>query len=261
MRFRVLGLLQVRVRNGPAWSTIRAGQQRQVLAVLLAEVGQIVSVDRLAYEIWGERPPRSAVSATRGYVMRLRRLLGAGRGYGLLTQGHGYQLVVDDAELDAGRFERLLAAGQHSMARGDSPAAVSLLSQALALWTGAAMADVPATPTVTAEAARLERRRLAARELWAAGQLDLGRHADVVDDLHQLVAQHPLHERLREQLMLALYRCGRRAEALECYRLGRELTVAELGLEPGPELQAMHAALLTNDLAVLGSPTSSPPHR
>jgi DNA-binding SARP family transcriptional activator len=242
MRYRVLGSLSV--WTGTAWSTIRAGQQRAVLAVLLVEAGRVVSTDRLVDELWGQRPPRAAVSTVQGYVMRLRRLIAAAPTRRLVTRGHGYELLVEDGELDAALFERLAASGRRSLAEGQLDTGVARLTEALALWRGPALADVPATPTVTAETARLEQRRLTVLEQVLGAELDRGRHADVVDDLCRLVQQHPLHEQLWAHLMVALHRCGRRAEALDAYRRGRAALVTELGVEPGARLRELHGAIL-----------------
>jgi DNA-binding SARP family transcriptional activator len=237
MRFRVLGPVQIRTDGG--WTTIKATQQRQVLAILLARAGRVVPAERLVAEIWGARRPRTAIATIRVYVMHLRRTLGDV----LVTRGGGYQLAVADGDVDAHVFEGLLRDAQ---ACADRLEAAALLARALALWQGPAMADVLSaeTPVIAVEASRLEQRRLSAADRYFDLQLELGRPAEVIDDLHDLVAHHPLHERLREQLMLALHRSGRRAEALECYRAGRQLLVAELGIEPGPGLRELHLAIL-----------------
>jgi DNA-binding SARP family transcriptional activator/Tfp pilus assembly protein PilF len=252
VRFRTLGPMLV--WDGAAWLAVQAAHQRAVLAILLAEPGRVVSAQRLVDEIWGERPPRSALSAVQGYVMRLRRLLGDRSGKVVVTQGHGYQLVIAEGDLDAAVFEQLVEAGRRGLAGGRLDTAVGELTEALELWRGPALADVPTTPTVTAEASRLEQSRLTALEALLGAQLELGRHADVVDELQRQVAEHPLREGLRAHLMLALYRCGRRAEALEAYRRGRRVLVDELGLEPGPQLRELEQAVLADD-ARLAAPT------
>jgi DNA-binding SARP family transcriptional activator len=254
----------LRVWDGAAWSAIRAGQQRAVLAVLLAADGRAVSMDRLVDEIWGEHPPSSARSTVQGYVMRLRRLLGDRDGEVLVTRGPGYELVTGDDDVDYRVFERLVAAGRRSLAERQLETAARQLTEALALWRGPAMADVPMGPTVAAEVTRLGQSRLTALEERLGAVLELGGHADVVDELTQLVQEHPLRERMRGQLMLALYRCGRRAEALDAYRRGRRVLVAELGLEPGPQLRELEQLILADDrtLAAPGRGTgvqASPP--
>jgi DNA-binding SARP family transcriptional activator len=247
MLFRVLGPVEIRTEVG--WSPIRATQQRQVLAILLARTGSVVTADRLIAELWGHRRPSAALATIRVYVMHLRRMLGDEAAHLLETRNGGYRLAVGEGDLDAGRFERLARAGQHSLADGDLPAAAATLGRALALWRGPAMADLLSTdtPTVAAEAARLEQRRLSTVDGYFDAQLGLGRHADVVDELFDTLGRHPLHERLREQLMLALYRCGRRGEALDAYHQGRRLLMTELGLEPGRGLRDLHAAILADE--------------
>src|SRR5262245_61409387 len=184
MRFRILGPLLV--DDGASWSTIRATQQRVVLAILLLEAGRTVPVERLVDELWGERPPPTAAATVRGYVMRLRRLLGGGLGSPLVTRGLGYELVVEDSDIDARVFSGLAASARHALANGRPETAAAELSQGLALWRGPALADVPASPAVTAEAERLGQLRLAALEDWLGVQLELGRHAEVVDEAQRL---------------------------------------------------------------------------
>jgi DNA-binding SARP family transcriptional activator/Tfp pilus assembly protein PilF len=238
VRFRVLGPLRV------AEEPIRASQQRVVLAVLLAEAGRPVGADRLVDEVWGERPPRSAQVTLQGYVARLRKTLGSGA---LVTRGRGYELVVADDEVDATVFGRLLADGRESHAAGDLEEARRRLSQGLELWRGPALADVPASPTVTPYQQRLERLRLDAQEARLGVLLELGRYAELIGEADGLVAAHPLRERLWAHLMLALYRSGRRAEALAAYQQARRLLADELGLEPGAELRQLQQAMLADD--------------
>ncbi|HEX6361004.1 AfsR/SARP family transcriptional regulator [Actinophytocola sp.] len=254
MRFRVLGPMQV--WHGDGWQSIRAAQPRVVLAVLLAEAGQVVSADRLVDELWGERPPRTALNTIQGYVARLRKLLGGTAESRLLTRDRGYLLDVADGALDSHVFERLVEAGQRSVAAGELAAGVDLLVEALALWRGPALHDVPTSPVVTAEANRLEQRRLTALEARLGAELALGRHVEIVDELQRLVDEFPLREQLRCQLMLAMYRCGRRAEALDVYRNGRAVLVAELGMEPGPELRELERAILADDRALTNTRTT-----
>jgi DNA-binding SARP family transcriptional activator len=245
MRFQMLGPL--RVWDGSAWSAIGAAHQRVVLAVLLAEAGRPVSVDRLVDEIWGEQPPRTARHAVQVYVRRLRQLLGdgaEGNGGRLVTRGQAYQLNTGEDDLDAATFERLVEAGTRRLSGGELERGAAELAEALALWRGPVLSDVPAGPAVTAEVARLDRRRLTAIEERLHALLELGRHAGVVDELQRLVEQHPLRERLYGQLMLALLRSGRRGEALAAYRQARRLLVSELGVEPGADLQRLHRAIL-----------------
>jgi DNA-binding SARP family transcriptional activator len=234
------------VWQGGDWKTVRAPQPRVVLAVLLTEAGSTVSVDRLVDEIWGDHPPQAAVNTVQSYVVRLRRLLGDSPSR-LITAGRGYQLLVADDELDSRAFETLVESGQRHLQGGRPADAVDQLATALALWRGPAMNDVPASPAVTAEAIRLEQRRLTALECRLGAELVLGRHAETVDELERLVAEYPLREGLRRHLMLALYRCGRRAEALDRYREGRAVLVTEFGMEPGPGLRDLERAILADD--------------
>jgi DNA-binding SARP family transcriptional activator/tetratricopeptide (TPR) repeat protein len=254
MRFRVLGPL--RVWDGTSWSPVPAPQQRVVLAVLLAEPGRTVSTDRLVDEVWGERPPPAAVSALRNYIHRLRRLLAGGSR--LVTGHRGYELAVDGDDLDADGFRRLVDSARGRLAAGRIEAAVTQLTDALELWRGPAMADVPASPTVTAWATGLEQHRLAGTERLMGLQLDLGRHQDIADELDRLVEAHPLREQLHAQRVLALYRCGRRGEALAAYRQARLVLVDELGVEPGPELRELHRAVLAGDPRPAAPPVPGP---
>ncbi|HYQ68758.1 MAG TPA: BTAD domain-containing putative transcriptional regulator [Actinophytocola sp.] len=252
MRLRILGSVQI--WDGAVWSPVRARQQRVLLALLLAEAGRVVTTDRLVDEIWADRPPRTAVGAVHNNVMKLRRVLGAR----LVTRGNGYELRLDDDDLDATRFARLVAAGRGELAAGRVDAAVARLSEALALWRGPAMVDVAATPTVTAYVAGLEQSRLGALEERMHAELELGRHAGVVDELHRLADEHPLRERLWTLLMLAAYRCGRRAQALDAYRRARDVLVAELGVEPSTELRDLHRAIIAGEAPQAGPARGRP---
>jgi DNA-binding SARP family transcriptional activator len=216
MRFQVLGPL--RAWDGSAWTAIGAAHQRAVLAVLLAETGRPVSVDRLVDEIWGEQPPRTARHAVQVYVRRLRQLPGEGAGGTLVTRGQAYQLDTGEDDLGAAVFERLVETGTRRVSGGELERGAAELAEALALWRGPVLSDVPAGPAVTAEVARLDRRRLTATEERLHALLELGRHAGIVDELQRLVEPHPLRERLYGQLMLAPFRSGRRGEALAAYR-------------------------------------------
>ncbi|WP_460520630.1 AfsR/SARP family transcriptional regulator [Flindersiella endophytica] len=257
MRFRVLGPL--RVWNGADWSTIPARQQRVVLAVLLAERGRTVSTDRLIQEIWGDQPPRTASNTLHRYIAQLRRLIGGDSAYRpIVTRDPGYQLALEAGELDAQVLADLVDSAKEYVAQGRLEDGVGRYAEALELWTGAPLSDVPESPGVRAEAARLNQLRLAAEAGKAAAQMGLGRDRQAVADLQRLVAEHPLDERLRADLMVCLYRCGLRAEALDVYRDGRRVMVAELGLEPGPELSRLEQAILNDDPALLGATAPAP---
>lgn len=246
VRFRILGPLRV---QGIGDGAVRAAQQRVVLSVLLVEAGRPVTIDRLIDEIWDGRPPRAAGSVVRGYVMRLRHALGSGTDGPLRTRQAGYELTVDDDDVDARVFSQLVAAGRRAVVDGDPQTAANQLAKALTLWRGSALADVPATRTVATHAARLESDRIAATEEWLSALLELGRHSDVASHLQRLVVEHPLRERLWELLVLALHRCGRRSEALNAYRQARAVLAAELGLEPGAALQELQRAVLSDGVA------------
>jgi DNA-binding SARP family transcriptional activator len=258
MRFRVLGSLGV--WDGRAWLPVRAAQQRTVLAVLLVSAGRVVTTERLVDELWGRQPPRSAVVTVQGYVRRLRRLLGAGASDLLVTRGRGYELVLGAADLDAAEFESLVAAGKRAVTQGRFPVAETHFRAALELWRGAAFEDVPGSATVAAEAARLERVRLGALEERIGAELALGRHAEVVDELLRLAGEHPTRERLWAQLMVGLYRCGRRDDALAAYQDADRALAETLGLEPGPELRELRQRVHTDDRE-LADPASTAPVR
>ncbi|MBB5958599.1 DNA-binding SARP family transcriptional activator [Saccharothrix tamanrassetensis] len=244
MRFRVLGPVQI--RDGEEWATVRARQQRCLLALLLIEEGRTVTADRLADELWSGRPPKSALNTIHVYVTRLRRLIGEDAHDVLVTTTGGYRLAVDYTDVDARVFLDLVQAGQRELAEGKPEAAAQTLGAALALWHGPAFGDVEGDAPA-AEAARLDHVRLTALEARLDADLRLGRHAQVVDELQGWVALHPLREQLLGHLVLALYRCGRRAEALDAYRRGRAHLIAELGLEPGPALRDLEHAVLSDD--------------
>jgi DNA-binding SARP family transcriptional activator/tetratricopeptide (TPR) repeat protein len=242
MEFRVLGPLEV--ADGAAPVRIVAGKQRALLAVLLMHANHPVSADRLVDMIWTRQPPRTAVENLRLYVHRLRRALGDGERIGHRTGG--YALAVAPGELDVARFEMLAATGEQAQAAGDHEGAAQVFGEALGLWRGPAYADLD-VDVVRDEADRLEARRESVREGRIEADLALGRHEALTGELAGLVRERPLRERLRAQLMLALYRCGRQAEALHVYQDARHLLAAELGIEPGARLRELHAAILRGD--------------
>jgi DNA-binding SARP family transcriptional activator len=255
--FRLLGPLEV--YDGGRAVAIGGGKRRSLLALLLLHRNAVVSVDRLIDELWGERPPPTAAKGLQVYVSQLRKELhdGAARdGEVLVTRSNGYMLNVDADELDVSRFERALSAGERALAAGQPERAAQRLRQGLALWRGPPLAEFTYEPFAQHEIARLEELRLVALEQRIDADLALGCHAQVVGELEALVRQHPLRERTRGQLMLALYRCGRQAEALEVYRVGRRTMSDELGLEPGPELRDLEAKILAQspDLAAPARP-------
>jgi DNA-binding SARP family transcriptional activator/streptogramin lyase len=245
VEWRILGELHVAHQGRTV--EIGAGKERALFAMLLLHRNEAVSPDRLADGLWGEAPPAAAAKSIQTYVSRLRKRLPGER---LATRPAGYVLRVEDDEFDAARFERMLAQGRTALAAGDATAAAEVLADALALWRGPALADFRYELFAQAEITRLEELRLAAQMEHAEAELALGRHDRLVPRLQALVGEHPLQERLRGQLMVALYRSGRQSEALECYREGRRILVDELGIEPGPSLQELQQAILRQDARV-----------
>src|SRR6188472_250274 len=242
MEFRVLGPFEVLDRDAPV--ALGAAKERALLAQLLIARGAPVPTDRLIDGLWQGRSPATAVKSVHVYVSRLRKALGDER---LVTQAGGYALRLDALELDAARFEERLSEGQRLLEEGDAAAAAKVLRAGLSLWRGPPLTDFVYDDFAQREIARLEELRLSALEARAEADLALGRHAELVPELEALVAEHPTRERLRGRLMLALYRSGRQADALERFRSGRRHLQAELGIEPGPELRALHDAMLRQD--------------
>lgn len=244
-RFRILGTLEARA--GTEWVGITAAKQRQLLAVLLLNRGQTVSTGQLITQLWGENPPARAKNSVSIYVYNLRGTIGDREGSVLVTRPPGYQLAVSAGDVDAGLFERLAAEGRQALGEGRPDAAAALLTEALALWHGPALADIDPTPLIAAEADRLEESRLAAQELLAEADLARGHHAEVVPRLRRLLADHPIRERVWALLLEALYGSGRQAEALEAYAKAREVIADELGVDPGAELQEIYQRILNDD--------------
>ena len=237
MLFRLLGSLEVTVGDRPI--RIGTGRQRDVLIMLLLHRNAVVSSERLIDSLWGEHPPATAVKVLQNSVGQLRRALDDREARRLQTRGHGYLLQVEDAELDVERFERLVREGGRALASDRPVDAAALLREALGLWRGPPLADVAYETFAQAEITRLEEQHAIAIERRIDADLALGAHSDLVAELDGLIDQHPLREHLRGQRMLALYRCGRQAEALETYREGRRLLVEEVGVEPGTELRGL----------------------
>lgn len=258
MEFRLLGPVEVE-RDGRALP-LGGPKQRAVLALLLLRHGKTVPVDVLIDEIWGEDAPPTARNALQGYVFQLRKVLEPGVRRGephtvLVSDGAGYR--VGDVDVDVGRFEQLVADAKAR--RGNTPSqAAATLDEALALWRGPPLADLAFERFAQAEVNRLEELRLAAQEERFDAYLAAGRHQDVVGDVEALARGHPTRERLHCQLLLALYRCGRQADALEAYAYARQELVEGLGVEPGDELKRLHMAILNHDPA-LDAPAPRPP--
>jgi DNA-binding SARP family transcriptional activator/tetratricopeptide (TPR) repeat protein len=256
----VLGPLEVRDEHGPV--SLGTPQQRALLAVLLLNPNEVVSRDRLIDELWGERPPETAAKLVQVYVSRLRKVLEPKRAGGadavLLTQAPGYLLRVGRDELDVERFERLVDEGRKALAAGAPGDAAARLREALALWRGPPLGDFSFEPFAAAEIGRLEELHMTALEDRIEADLAVG-HTDLIGELEALIARNPLRERLRGQLMLALYRTGRQSEALEAYRETRKTLVEEVGVEPGPELRRLEQAILAHDPALDRRPAREAP--
>ena len=256
LEFRILGPLEVVDQDRPLG--LGGPRQRGLLAILLLRRGEVVSSDRLIDELWGERPPATAAKTLQGYVSHLRKALGNGV---LVTRGGGYLLEVTPDQVDADRFEAEVAEARRVLAADDTARARELLNSALGLWRGEALADLAYEPFAQREVARLEEERLGALEDRIDADLLLAHHRDVVGELEGLVSLHPHRERLLRQLMLALYRCGRHADALDVYRRGRQTLQEELGLETGPELRALEQRILTHDKTLDPPPVARPAPR
>jgi predicted ATPase/DNA-binding SARP family transcriptional activator len=229
-------------------------QKRAVLALLLLEAGRVVPAGRLIEDVWQGSPPPGAATTLRSYVSRLRTALRPDAP--LEGRGGGYMIIVQADDVDAGRFERLVAAGQAALEGGDASAAGSRFREALGMWRGRALADVCDVEALALESARLEELRLTAVEGRIEADIALGRHARVIGELERLVAQFPVRERLWRLLVLALYRDERQADALAAYRRARAMLAAELGLEPGEELRRLEQAVLRQEV-----PAAQPPSR
>src|SRR5918996_908227 len=243
---RLLGPLEVS-RQGRA-VPIGGPKPRALLAALALDARRVVSVDGLLESLWPGEPPETAAHAVQVYVSQLRKVLGPDT---ITTRPPGYVLELDPGGVDVHRFARLVGEGRETLGAGDPATASSTLREALALWRGPALADFTYEPFAQTEIARLEELRVVALEERIEADLALGRHTEVVSELEALVESQPLRERPRGQLMLALYRSGRQADALAAYREARETLVEELGIEPGPELRKLEGAILRQDEALL----------
>jgi DNA-binding SARP family transcriptional activator len=265
MEYRVLGPLEV-VRQGRTLE-LGSGKQRTLLAALLLHANEVVSTDRMIDALWGEHAPATAPKIVQGYVSQLRKLLAGdsgsrdgSRGGGiLLTRSPGYVLRLDDGQLDADRFTALLAKARAALAASAPLEASALLREALGLWRGPPLPEFAFDSFAQEEIARLEELHVAALEERIDADLALGRHVELVTELEALVSRHPLRERPRGQLMLALYRCGRQAEALRAYQDTRRVLVDELGIEPSRTIVELEQALLRQDPALDLVPDGPPP--
>ena len=250
MRFAVLG--PVAVVDGDAEIPLSSPVHRVLLTVLLLHANKAVSADLFAEAIWDGAPPATARASLQNHVMRLRRTLGGAVGVRLVTRTPGYLMEVQDGELDLNRFTRLRDSGRLAARQGAWHDAARLLQAALGQWTGELFANVRASDPLTAEARRLTELRLQTVELRVEAELRCGHHSDVIGELHSLAAVHPLREHLRELLMMALSRDGRRAEALAAYQDIRRTLVDELGIEPNDRIQRLHQQILAADPALTG---------
>ena len=250
LEFGILGPLEVS-RAGHS-VTLGGPRQRAVLALLLLEANRVVSMDRLAEEVWAGHPPDGWATTLQTYVFHLRRALEPDRPRGgaaavLVTQDRGYLLHVDRAQLDSAVFEEGFTAGRAALAAGRCAEAAQTLRRVLGLWRGPVLANLADYAFTRPEAARLQELRLAALEVRIEADLALGRHDALTAELDGLAREHSLRERLHGQLMLALYRSGRQADALAAYRRARDLLADELGIDPGEPLERLHAAVLAHD--------------
>jgi DNA-binding SARP family transcriptional activator len=253
VEYRILGPLEV-IDDGQPIS-LGPAKQRTLLAVLVTRANEAVSTDELVDALWGSEPPASAPNAIQVHISHLRRTLEAGDGPPkggrvLVTKSPGYMLRVGEEELDANRFERLVEDGRRAMRGGDMDLAGRHFYRALRLWRGSALSDYTYEPFAQAAIARLEELKISAIQDRIEADLDLGHHGDFVGELDGLVKSYPMRERLRGQLMLARYRCGRQAEALEVARETRRALADELGIDPAPDLQELESAILNQDPAL-----------
>jgi DNA-binding SARP family transcriptional activator/basic membrane lipoprotein Med (substrate-binding protein (PBP1-ABC) superfamily) len=243
IEFRVLGPLEVRA--GPRVIALGGPKQRAVLALLLLQSDEVVSVGRLIDEVWGDNPPPSAGHSLEAYVSRLRSIL-AGEGPALVRHGAGYSLRLNDGLLDSQTFAELAAEASEAAAENDDERAAELATRALALWRGPALADVALGPSSRAEAERLDELRLRVLEQRMDAELALEREAALIGELRVLVAQNPYRERFVAQLMLALYRTGRHADALDVYEKTRSV-LDDVGLQPSAELQQLSGQIVRQE--------------
>ncbi len=244
MEFRILGPIEI--SDGAHTLELGGLRERTLLACLVLSANHVISTARLSDELWAGRPPPHSETTLRVYIARLRRALGTGA-EALVTHRLGYQLKVASAELDANRFVAMADSARAELAAGHPEAAAAGLRDALALWRGSALSDVADQAFAEAEAARLEEARLSALEDRITADLACGRHSSVIAELDGLVVQHPLRERLCGQQMLAMYRCGRQADALAAFGQLRRRLADELGIDPTPRLRRLHEAILRQD--------------
>jgi DNA-binding SARP family transcriptional activator len=245
LEFRILGPLEVVGDNGSV--PLGGPKQRATLALLLLDANRVVSVERLADDLYSGAAPVTAVTQVQRQISELRKVLGTAT---IETRAPGYVIRLAPEQLDLKRFEHRADEAARKLERGDVGAAAALYADALDLWRGSPLADLANETFAQISIARLDEIRLAALEQRIEAELGVGRHARLVGELEQLVAEHPLRERFWGQLMLALYRSDRQAEALDAYRRARETLVEELGIEPAPTLRRLERAILTQERAL-----------
>lgn len=256
MEIQVLGPLSAAVNDVSIVPTAR--KPRQLLALFAFYPGRIMPVSTLMEELWGAEMPPSAITTLQTYVLQLRRRLRMATGPTapdnakeiITTQHGGYALRIPAESVDLHRYEQLAARGRRAFERGDDGQAATLLQGALDLWNGPALVDVRAGSILSIELVRLEESRLVTVERRIDADLRLGRHSELIAELADLIARHPQHEGLHSQAMVALYRSGRQATALDVYRRLRRRLTDELGVEPSPQLQRLHQMMLTVDPAL-----------
>jgi DNA-binding SARP family transcriptional activator len=231
-----------------------ASKSRKVLSLLTVNANRVVPIYTLQKELWGDTPPRSALTTLQTYILQLRKLLGAALADDpraakdvLVTQPTGYLLQARDSDIDVHDYQRLATQGQQALAAGDHRRASQLLADALCVWQGPALVDVQAGLVLEVHAIRLEESRTTVLEQRIEADLRLGRHHQVTSELHALVAEHTFNENLHAQLMTALHRSGRRGEALAVYHSLRQSMIDELGLDLSPRLQRLQQSILSCD--------------
>jgi DNA-binding SARP family transcriptional activator len=246
LEFRILGPLEV---VGSAGEVQLGGpKQRATLAILLLNANRVVSIDALADQLYAGRPPVTAATQVHRQISELRKTLGEDAG--IETRSPGYAIRVAPEQFDLKQFERLTQEAAGALARGETRAALEVQQRALALWRGPPLADLTDEPFAATAVRRLEEILLAALEQRMDAELALGRHRELVGELGQLVSQHPSNEPFASRLMLALYRSGRQADALDVYRRTRERLVGDFGIEPGRALRELERAVLNQDASL-----------
>jgi peptide/nickel transport system substrate-binding protein len=266
MDYRILGPLGV--YDGDREVALGGDKQRALMAILLLHPNTVVSADRLIDDLWGEQPPSTALKTLQVYVSRLRKRFEGEGGQSsgstrevLLTRGRGYLLRIEPGELDADRFRDLVEQGRQALAAGAPDRAAKFLREGLALWRGPPLGELSYQRFAAPAIAQLEELQLGALEERLEADLALGQQRELVGELAELVQRHPLRERLRGQLMLALYRCGRQAEALDVHQQFRQLLSAQLGLDPGPGLRQLEVSILNRDPSLDVSEACAAPDR